>query len=130
MVKLEIIGNLGKDPEVRQSKGGTSVCTLRVACTEKVKKGDNWEDHTEWVSVVTFGKTAENAGKYLAKGRQIYAEGRLQTSEWKDKDGKSRFNVEIVANTLKYIGGNGKGGAAQEQPSADSGPTGDDDIPF
>lgn len=103
MCKLAVIGNLGKDPEVKFSQGGTAVCSFSVACTERVKKKEEWTDHTEWVRVVCFGKTAENAGKYLAKGRRVYAEGRLQTSEWDDKEGKHRTTVELVADRVQFI---------------------------
>ncbi|MEW5851658.1 MAG: single-stranded DNA-binding protein [Myxococcota bacterium] len=154
-VKVTLIGNLGKDPEVRFTAGGTAVANLRVACTERAKnKEGNWEDRTEWVSLVCFGKTAENAGQYLQKGRQIYAEGRLQTREWTDKDGNKRYNTEVIAFQVLFLGqrdGGGAGagmgggggrpamaGAPGRGPANDMGggapdeppPLTDDDIPF
>ena len=121
-------------------------------CTERVRtKEGNWEDKTEWVSVVCFGKTAENAGQYLAKGRQIFAEGRLQTREWNDKEGNKRYSTEVLANQILFLGGGqggagaGKGGGAPRgAPAAGGGggggseapmddappPLSDDDIPF
>lgn len=142
-VKVSLIGNLGKDPEVRFSASGTAVANLRVGCTERVKgKDGNWEDRTEWVGVVCFGKTAENAGQYLAKGRQIFVEGRLQTREWNDKEGNKRYTTEVLANQVLFLGG-GQGGAGAKPgaaagaapsasaPSDDSAPPlTDEDIPF
>lgn len=142
-VKVSLVGNLGKDPEVRFTAGGTAVANLRVACTERVKgKSGEWEDHTEWVSVVCFGKTAENAGQYLQKGRQVYAEGRLQTREWADKDGNKRTSTEVLANNILFLGGGNGGGGGGGAPSTGRGastsapgpndppPLTDDDIPF
>jgi single-strand DNA-binding protein len=151
-VKVQLIGNLGKDPEVRFAASGNAVANLRVGCTERVRtKEGNWEDKTEWVSVVCFGKTAENAGQYLAKGRQIFAEGRLQTREWNDKEGNKRYSTEVLANQILFLGGGqggagaGKGGGAPRgAPAAGGGggggseapmddappPLSDDDIPF
>lgn len=158
-VKVTLIGNLGKDPEVRFTAGGTAVANLRVACTSRAKTKDgNWEDRTEWVSLVCFGKTAENAGQYLAKGRQIYAEGRLQTREWQDKEGNKRYSTDVIADQVLFIGGRGEGAGSGEsggrpmgggggggnRPSGGGGggnkpasegydeapPLSDDDIPF
>lgn len=136
-VRVTLVGNLGADPEVRFTAGGTAVANLRVACTERVKgKSGEWEDHTEWLGVVCFGKTAENAGQYLQKGRQVYAEGRLQTREWQDKEGNKRTSTEVLADTILFLGsGDGKGGG---KPASGGGkPAGseppalkDDDIPF
>jgi single-strand DNA-binding protein len=106
------VGNLGKDPEVRFTAGGTAVANLRVASTERVKVKDVWKDQTEWVSLVCFGKTAENAGQYLQKGRQIYAEGRLQTREWTDKEGNKRYSTEVIANQVLFLNSGAGGGGA------------------
>lgn len=130
--RVTLIGNLGADPEVRFSAGGTAVAKLSVACTEKVKgQGGDWEDRTEWVRLVCFGKTAENAAQYLAKGRQVYAEGRLQTREWTDKDGNRRWTTEVLCNQLVFIGGDS--GAKPKAKPAAQGPApapADDQIPF
>lgn len=133
--KVTLLGNLGADPEVRFTAGGTAVSNLRVACTERIKgKGGEWEDHTEWINVVCFGKTAENAGQYLAKGRQIYAEGRLQTREWNDKEGNKRITTEVIAFQVIFIGrgdtDGGRGGGEQPRSSRPAPPLSDDDIPF
>jgi len=102
--RVILIGNLGRDPEVRYSKSSTAVCNLRVAVGERKKDGDEYRDHTEWFDVVVFGRDAENAGQYLSKGRQVYAEGRLQTRKWQDKEGKDRYRTEVVAYDLRYLG--------------------------
>jgi len=102
--RVSLIGNLGKDPEMRQTQSGASVGTLRIGVTERRKEGDDYKDHTEWVSVVCFGKTAENAAKYLQKGRQVFVEGRLQTRSWDDKTGQTRYTTEVVASQLLFLG--------------------------
>ena len=109
--KVILVGNLGKDPEVRYVQSGNAVCTLRLAVSERRKDGDQWKDHTEWMDVVTFGKTAENAGQYLQKGRQVYVEGRLQTRQFKDKEGQEKWRTEVVANQVLFLGGGGDRGA-------------------
>ncbi len=119
--KVILVGNLGKDPEVRYIQSGNAVCTLRLAMTERRKDGETgWKDHTEWMDVVTWGKTAENAGQYLAKGRQIYVEGRIQTRQYKDKDGNDRYKTEVVANQVLFLGG-GDRGAGAGGPRKDAG---------
>jgi single-strand DNA-binding protein len=137
--RVQVIGNLGKDPEVRYSQSGTAMCSLRLAVGERRKDGDGWKDHTEWVSVATFGKTAENAGQYLEKGRQVYVEGKLRTRSYKDKDGNEKWVTEVVADQVLFLGGGsgGSGGGKSERsqkPSQDSGPPdggfADDDLPF
>ena len=104
--KVILIGNLGQDPEVRMTNSGTAVCELRIACTDRRRTQDGqWEDQTEWVTVVTFGRTAENAGKFLSKGRSVYVEGRLQTRSWDDQEGKKRYKTEVVAQIVQFLGG-------------------------
>lgn len=103
--KVTLIGNLGADPEMRESNGGMAIATLRVATTSRSKKDGEWVDVTDWHSVVAFGRTAENIGKYCRKGKQLYVEGRLQTRKWEDKDGNTRYKTEVVANEVKFLGG-------------------------
>lgn len=110
--RVSLIGNLGKDPEIRHSQSGTAICTLRLGVTERRKEGEDYKDHTEWVSVICFGKTAENASKYLQKGRQVFVEGRLQTRQWEDKTGQTRYTTEVVASQLLFLGsGNRESGS-------------------
>lgn len=108
--KAILVGNLGKDPELRYTPNQTAVCSFSVATTEKRKEGNTWKDQTEWHNIVTFGKTAENCKNYLKKGRQVFVEGRIQTRKWQDKEGKDRYTTEIIANTVQFLGGGaGKG---------------------
>lgn len=105
--KALLIGNLGRDPELRYTnESRMAICTLNVATTEKRKGADGqWADQTEWHSVVTFGKTAENCAQYLKKGSSCYVEGRIQTRKWQDAEGKDKYRTEIVANTVQFLGG-------------------------
>lgn len=152
--KVIVIGNLGADPEIRYTPGGQAVCDLRVATTEQwTDKGGEKKEQTEWHHIVVWGKQAENCSQYLSKGRQIYVEGRLQTRQWDDKDGNRRYTTEVVAQSVKFLGGGrgegapregaprertggggGGGGYSQEPPSQgyESGPgaMADDDLPF
>jgi len=117
--KVILVGNLGKDPEVRYAQSGMAICKLRLAVTERVKDGaEGWKDATEWFTVTLFGKTAENAGQYLQKGRQVYVEGRLKTDKYKDKEGVERTSIEVIANTLQYLGGQGAGGGGARRDGA------------
>jgi single-strand DNA-binding protein len=130
--KVIIVGNLGRDPEVRYSQAGMAICNFSVAVTERVKDGDSWKEATEWFRVVTFGKTAENAGQYLQKGRQVYVEGRLRTSKYKDKEGVEKTSVEVICNQLTFLG-QGGGAPRATPPIADKGEpqgqSGGDDAP-
>lgn len=130
--KVILIGNLGQDPDFRMTGGGTAVANLRVACSDRFKSKDGeWAERTEWVSVVTFGRTAENCRDYLAKGRQVYVEGRLQTRSWEDKEGNKRYTTEVVGNQVLFLqGGGGGGGQKASGGFAGPPPIDDDDIPF
>ncbi len=112
--KVLLIGNLGADPEMIETKTGNSVCKLRLATTDRRKDKDtgDWADHTEWHNVVCFGKTANNVGKYCHKGKQIYVEGRMQTRKWQDKDGNNRYTTEVIGDNIRFL----KGGNEQQQP--------------
>lgn len=117
--KVILIGNLGQDPELRSTGGGTAVVNLRIATSERRKDRDgNWADHTEWHSVIAFGRTAENVAQHVKKGRQLYIEGRLQTRQWEDKDGGKRSSTEVVADIVRFLGGReeGGGGGRQDRP--------------
>ncbi len=109
--KAIIIGNLGRDPEVRYTNSGQAVAQLNVATHERWKdKDDNPQERTEWHRVTVWGRQGENCGKYLTKGRQVYIEGRLQTREWEDKDGNKRYTTEIVASQVLFLQGGSEGG--------------------
>ena len=110
--KVTLLGNLGKDPEVKYTPGGMAVAKFSLATGERRKdKEGNWQDHTEWHNLVAFGKTAEVAGEYLKKGKQVFIEGTLRTSSWDDKEsGAKKYKTEIVVNELIMLGGAGGGG--------------------
>lgn len=133
--RVQLIGNLGADPELRNA-GGTAVADLRLATTRKwTDKSGAAKEETQWHRVVVWGRQAESCAKYLSKGRQVYVEGRLQTREWDDKDGKKRWTTEVVANDVQFLGGRGGDAPAQEvgrsAAAPEDGPDcGDDDIPF
>jgi len=147
--KAIVLGNLGRDPEVRYTSGGQAVANFSVATSESWtdKATGNKNERTEWHRIVVWGKVAELCGQYLAKGRKVYVEGRLQTRDWTDKEGKKNYTTEIVANQVVFLGSRDdanraprpQGGGADDfgppPPNLDAeGPAAsgrsDDDIPF
>lgn len=147
--KVILIGNLGKDPEIRYmpSGGAAANCTLATSESWRDKSSGEMQERTEWHNIVFFGRLAEIVGEYCKKGSKIYVEGRLQTRKWQDKNGNDRYTTEIVANEMQMLdsraaggegfsGGNRSYGGASEQPAAASSAAPmandefDDDIPF
>lgn len=137
--KVILVGNLGRDPELRYTPQGTPVCSFTMATNERRKdKTGEMQDQTTWFRVTLWGRQAETASQYLTKGRPVYIEGRLRVEEWTDRDGKPRHTLEVNATDMQFIGG----GRAEDAPvsraaSAGAGePTqehaepSDDDIPF
>lgn len=121
--KVMLIGNLGRDPEIRYMPSGDAIANLNIATTDTWKdKGGEKQDRTEWHRVVMFGKQAEIAGEYLKKGSQIYIEGRLQTRKWTDKSNVERYTTEIVADRMQMLGGRsgGSSGGNYEPPADQS----------
>jgi len=117
--KVILVGHLGADPDMRYTPSGQGVCELRLATSESWNdKNGQRQERTEWHRIVVWGRTAENCGQDLDKGRQVYIEGRLQTREWQDKEGQKRQTTEIVANTVQFLGGKG-GGAGESMGSSD-----------
>ena len=118
--KVILIGNLGRDIELRYTSGGTAVATLNMATTDfwNDKSGQR-QEKTEWHRVVLWGKTAESLAEYLLKGRQIYVEGRLQTRQWDDKDGNKRYTTEVRADRVVLLGGRGGGASDGGGPRND-----------
>src|SRR4051812_16761905 len=111
--KVILVGNLGKDPEVKYTPQGTAVAKITVATSSsfKDKQSGEWKETTEWHNVVLWQRTAEIAGEYLKKGSKVYIEGRLQTRSWDDKtSGQKKYMTEVVANELVLLGGRGEGG--------------------
>jgi single-strand DNA-binding protein len=111
--KVILVGNLGRDPEVRYMPSGGAVANVTVATTEnwKDRQSGEQQERTEWHRVVFFGRLAEIVGEYLRKGRQIYVEGSLRTRKWQDQQGNERYTTEIVASEMQMLGGGGGGSA-------------------
>lgn len=124
--KITLIGNLGKDPELRYTPDGLAVATFSLAVGEKVKG----EEKTTWFKIIAFGKLGEVCGEYLKKGKQIYIEGRLQTSEWVDKEGKARFSLEAVAKEMIMLGSKAADSAAGSSDDSIPAEKGAEDVPF
>lgn len=113
-----IVGNLTRDPELRSLPSGINVCNLRVAVNDRRKVDDEWVDVANYFDVTVWGKQGENASEYLAKGRQVAVDGRLQWREWTDKEGNSRQSVDINADTVQFIGPKAES-SAPESPAED-----------
>src|SRR5512144_731702 len=127
--KVMLIGNLGKDPEVRYTASGTAVAGFSLATSDRIKnKSGEWEERTEWHNVTFWGRLAEIAGEYLAKGKTVFIEGKLQTRKWQDRDGKDRYTTEIIAEKMQML--SRKNGTTSEEPDQFNGgqmpPEGDD----
>jgi len=131
--KAILVGNLGRDAELRYTQGGTAVATLNLATTERFNdKNGQRQEKTEWHRVVLWGKTAESLAEYLTKGKQIYVEGRIQTREW-EKDGVKRYSTEIRGDRVVLLGGGSKErnpDDARERSDGAWNTADDDDIPF
>ena len=156
--KAILVGNLGRDPEMRHTPNGQAVVNFTLATSESwTDKSGEKQERTEWHRIVVWGRTAEMCNQYLSKGRTVYVEGRIQTREWEDKEGNKRYTTEINANNVNFIGprtdggggsggsgggfsggggsGSGSGGGGgmpggSSNPPPDAGPPTDDDIPF
>ena len=143
--KVILVGNLGRDPELRYTQNGQAVANFTLATSESwTDKSGEKAERTEWHRIVTWGKLAEMCAQYLSKGRTVYIEGRLQTRDWEDRDGNKRQTTEINAGTVQFLGGPRSEGGGSRSPQSggsdgssdgfsDSGgrpPAADDDIPF
>lgn len=136
--KVILIGNLGADPEMKYTAGGTAICKFRIATTEVFKDRDgNQQERTEWHRVVAWARLAEICGQYLSKGKQVYVEGSLRTSSWDDQDGNKRYMTEVNARDVQFLGGQGGGPGGGAGSGGGGGddfggppPMGDEDIPF
>ncbi|HKP68069.1 MAG TPA: single-stranded DNA-binding protein [Pyrinomonadaceae bacterium] len=146
--KIIIVGNLGRDPELRYTPQGVAVCNISLATNEKKRdKSGEMQDVTTWFRVTLWRNQAENASKYLTKGSPVYIEGRLGVEEWTDRDGKERYTLEVQATDMHFISAGRGGGDEYSGPSAPAefagpadrstagtaaapAPSGDDDIPF
>ena len=140
--KVILVGNLGRDAELRYTPGGASVAKFSIATTEIWNdKGGQRQERTEWHNIVVWGKQGETCGQYLAKGRQVYVEGSIRTHSYDDKDGNKRYITEIIAQSVRFLGGQGGARGAVDAPGFPEEPatgmggggapaTDDDDIPF
>lgn len=149
--KIIIVGNLGRDPELRYTPQGNAVCNFSMATNEKKRdKAGEMQDVTTWFRVTLWGKQAENASKYLTKGSPVYIEGRLRVEDWTDRDGKERYTLEVQGTDMQFLGGGARSeeygrddvgdaefaGPAQPSSGASGGggfarpAAADDDIPF
>ncbi len=145
--KVILIGNLGNDPEVRYTAGGGAVANISLATSDswRDKESGESQERTEWHRVVFFGRLAEIVQEYLRKGSKVYVEGRLQTRKWQDKEGRDRYNTEIIAGQMQMLDSKGSAGdfkqaaparsaapsaAADNKPSPPADDFVDDDIPF
>src|SRR6478609_4935796 len=119
--KVILVGNLGRDPEVRYMPNGEAVCNFSIATTDSWKdKSGAKQERTEWHNIVMYRKLAEIAGEYLKKGRPVYVEGRLQTRKWQTKEGQDRYTTEIIADQMQMLGGRDGGGMDQSSGMDDS----------
>jgi single-strand DNA-binding protein len=115
--KVILLGNLGKDPEVKYTPSGVPVAKFSLATNERYKdKGGEWQDRTEWHNIVAWQRLAEIVGEYVKKGSKVYIEGRLQTSSWEDKQsGEKKYRTEIIASDLVLLSGRGEGGGGEHE---------------
>lgn len=136
--KAMIIGRLGQDPELRYTQSGSAVCNFNLATSEVWNDSSGKrQEKTEWHRIIVFGKQAENAAKYLKKGRQAYVEGRLQTRDWEDRDGNKRTTTEVIAQTVQFLDSGNSGGSGRDSGGSSAPPPdnydqsfNDDNIPF
>lgn len=120
--KVILLGNVGKDPEIRTTQGGMNVASFSLATAERTKdQTGNWTDKTEWHNLVAFGRTAEIVRDYVKKGTQLYIEGKIQTRSWDDKEsGQKKYRTEIIVNEMNLLGGRGEGGGEGRGSSSGS----------
>jgi single-strand DNA-binding protein len=140
--RVVLVGNLTKDPELRHTPSGTPVCKLRLAVNSRQKDGatGEWTDKPNYFDITVWGNQGESCAQFLSKGRAVGVDGRLDWREWETQDGSKRQAVEVIADTVQFIGGRGEGGGepqfvpagatADQSSTLDSGSSGDDDIPF
>ncbi len=126
--KVILLGNVGRDPELRYTQNGTAVCNFSLATTERAKIGGEWQDRTEWHSIVAWGRLAETCSNYLAKGSQVYIEGRLRTRKWEDREGNTRYQTEVVADNMVLVG-RPRAQRAEPAPYAPEPPAPASDLP-
>lgn len=128
-----LMGNLTRDPELKFTQSGTALCKFGLAVNRKYKAGDEWKEDVCFVDITVWGKQGENCAQYLAKGRQVFLSGRLSFNQWETEDGQKRSKLEVVANTVQFLGtkgGNQEGQDMNDDAPKDTTRAGHDDIPF
>ena len=135
--KVILIGNLGKDPEVKYTPSGVQIAKFSLATSERVKKGDNWEEKTDWHNIVLFSRQAEYAKEYLKKGMTVFVDGKISTRTWDDENGVRKYITEIIGNVVKNLSvkrddssSNNHEAAEHEQHSTEKESDPVDDLPF
>ncbi|HQO10208.1 MAG TPA: single-stranded DNA-binding protein [Clostridiales bacterium] len=132
--KVFLIGNLGKDPEVKYTPSGVQIAKFSLATSERVKRGDNWEEKTDWHNVVLFARQAEYAKEYLKKGMTVFIDGKISTRTWDDENGVRKYITEIIGNVVKNLSVKRDDGnhetSEQEAPMNDKDTDTMDDLPF
>ena len=134
--RVVLLGNVTRDIELRHAKGNTAVCDLGLAVNDRVKRNGQWEDEVTFVDITLFGRTAEIAEEYLAKGSPVLIEGRLKLEQWQTNEGQKRSKLKVIGEKLQLLGGNKSGGVGSRSPSRSSqsdgfdAPEDDDSIPF
>jgi single-strand DNA-binding protein len=128
--KVMLIGRLGKDPEIRYMQNGTAVANFTMATNRPVKKGDSWEEETDWHRIVAWDKLAEIASKYMKKGQMVYIEGQLRTKDWEDKEGNKRQTTEVFAKDLQLLSPKSQSEQSNEDQYTASSGHDDEDVPF
>ncbi len=121
--KVILLGRLGADPELKYTQSKMPICSIKLATNERRKSADGtWNEHTEWHTVKTFGKTAENCAQYLKKGSQAFIEGKISTSKYQDSDGKDRYWTEVIANSVQFVGSKNRDDAGEGYSSNNNKP--------
>lgn len=132
--KVILIGNLGKDPEVKYTPSGVQIAKFSLATSERVKRGDNWEEKTDWHNIVLFARQAEYAKEYLKKGMTVFVDGKISTRTWDDENGVRKYITEIIGNVVKNLSvkrdDNNHESIEHEQQSSEKDSDPVDDLPF
>ncbi len=130
--KVLLIGRLGADPEIRYTSDGTAVANFSIATNRPIKRGEQWEEETDWHKIVAWKRLAEVCSEYLRKGSNIYVEGQLRTRSWEDRDGNKRWTTEVVARDMMMLDSKveGKAGGTDLEPPQPEGMPEDIDVPF
>jgi len=127
--KVFLMGNLTRDPELKHTGQGNSVCNFSIAVNRKYKQGEEWKTEVAFFNVVVWGKSGENCAKYLTKGKSVLVEGRLNNRSWEAQDGTKRSATDIVADNVQFLSGKSEGGNSGYDNGSDFAPTADEDSP-